>query len=158
MQRLLIYITIAALMLAGGFYAYKYWRSYTREQQTIKAVKDARGMLIDSLKDPLSAQFRSDSLFQQNKVVCGEINAKNSLGGYVGFKRYIAKSGQYIIEGASFASWDLKGNVEEPPTYYVDAISMIDGRGKASATTLESISADAMADEIFRWLWKTNCL
>ncbi len=44
-----------------------------------------------SLKDPESAQFRN--LFiagkDDTKAVCGEVNAKNSYGGYVGFKKFI---------------------------------------------------------------------
>lgn len=35
------------------------------------------------LKDPQSAVFRNQ------RVNCGEVNAKNSFGGYIGFERYI---------------------------------------------------------------------
>ena len=39
------------------------------------------------LKDPDSAQFRN--LQYTPPFVCGEVNAKNSFGGYNGFERFI---------------------------------------------------------------------
>lgn len=49
----------------------------------------------DSLKDPDSARFRSLELHASEsavpwKALCGEVNAKNSFGGYVGFRRFVA--------------------------------------------------------------------
>lgn len=40
------------------------------------------------LNDPESAQFRNEAV--EGAAVCGEVNAKNQMGGYVGFSRYIA--------------------------------------------------------------------
>lgn len=44
------------------------------------------------LKDPDSAQFR------KVKNTCGEVNAKNSFGGYTGYKRFLIYEGQVLIE------------------------------------------------------------
>lgn len=55
------------------------------EKETISSVKS-------SLKDPDSAQF------QNVKGYCGEVNAKNSYGGYTGFKRFISVDGNTVIE------------------------------------------------------------
>lgn len=55
------------------------------EKETISAVKK-------SLKDPNSAQF------QNVKGYCGEVNAKNSYGGYTGYKRFISVDGRTIID------------------------------------------------------------
>lgn len=47
------------------------------------------------LVDPDSAQFRNQS------GKCGEVNAKNRMGGYTGFKRYVVLSEELaFIEGA----------------------------------------------------------
>lgn len=51
------------------------------------------------LKDPQSAQFRDvkiviNTLSQQ--TVCGEVNAKNSYGGYTGFKPFYTTDGKNI--------------------------------------------------------------
>jgi hypothetical protein len=45
------------------------------------------------LKDPDSAQFRK-TYFHRGKsgvpVACGQVNAKNSMGGYSGFQRFVS--------------------------------------------------------------------
>ncbi|MGV8987788.1 MAG: hypothetical protein ACOH2H_16060 [Cypionkella sp.] len=46
------------------------------------------------LFDPSSAQFREDSTFRLSNaevVVCGQMNAKNRLGGYIGFSPYYVR-------------------------------------------------------------------
>jgi hypothetical protein len=57
------------------------------EPDVVEATKQA---LANSLKDPGSAQFRNTRLVAHpaGMVVCGEVNAKNSHGGYVGFRRF----------------------------------------------------------------------
>ena len=45
-----------------------------------------------SLKDPQSAQF------QNLYGYCGEVNSKNSYGGYVGFKKYIVVNQTVLME------------------------------------------------------------
>lgn len=51
----------------------------------------------DVLKDPESARFRSEFVGKDG-AVCGFVNAKNSYGGYGGFKRYIAAPGFVAVE------------------------------------------------------------
>lgn len=59
--------------------------------------KSAEELLIESaqqtialqLKDPQSVQFRNMKGSERAKMVCGELNAKNGMGGYVGFKRFM---------------------------------------------------------------------
>ncbi len=58
-------------------------------------VNEAKDYIINSLKDPGSANFREVKIFQVEHIggidifVCGEVNAKNSYGGYVGFKNFV---------------------------------------------------------------------
>lgn len=47
-----------------------------------------RAAVMDGLKDPDSAKFKPFTLVTDadgNKKVCGQVNAKNAYGGYVGF-------------------------------------------------------------------------
>lgn len=48
--------------------------------------------VANKMKDPNSAEFRDWHAFQSQKglLVCGEVNAKNSYGGYVGFTHFVA--------------------------------------------------------------------
>jgi hypothetical protein len=45
----------------------------------------AIALLSEGLKDPMSAQVRHLRPGRYPESVCGEVNAKNSMGGYVGF-------------------------------------------------------------------------
>ena len=49
--------------------------------------------VLSRLKDPDSAEFK-DVFFARAKdnvpVVCGEVNSKNSFGGFVGFQSFIS--------------------------------------------------------------------
>ena len=60
-------------------------------------IDDAKGMVSASLKDPDSATFKNVKVYRvKNKntgnvnvsAVCGEVNAKNSYGGYVGYSNF----------------------------------------------------------------------
>lgn len=57
----------------------------------IKVQRVAQGFVLANLKDPESAEFRDQ------KGLCGEVNAKNSFGGYTGFKRFMAASEEMVV-------------------------------------------------------------
>lgn len=82
-----------AVVLAA---AVTYWLKY-EDWVTLPA---ARAMISAQMKDPDSTKFRSDR-FTKSGWLCGELNAKNSMGGYVGFKRFISggANGVFYIEG-----------------------------------------------------------
>lgn len=64
---------------------------------------EAKRDISRSLKDPSSAQwqdlFVSRSEGGEHLALCGEMNARNSYGGYTGFKRF------FWVEGAEKFSW-----------------------------------------------------
>lgn len=76
--------------------------------QEIKLQRLAREFVSTQLKDPDSADFR------HQRGMCGEVNAKNSFGGYAGFKRFIAANAEMVFleddkrleAGAFQAAWD----------------------------------------------------
>ncbi len=53
-------------------------------------IADAKQTIASGLKDPNSVQFRKLRLGHEGfkPVLCGELNAKNSYGGYVGFRQF----------------------------------------------------------------------
>lgn len=88
----------ASLDLVGGYSvatAY-YLQSNTEES----AIEKAKASIQRDLKDPDSAQFRNIRIekFGNGKVICGEVNAKNSYGGYVGYRRFVASPESSTIE------------------------------------------------------------
>lgn len=60
-----------------------------------KAMESVRKTLVD----PNSASFRNVRVLEgySSHLVCGEVNAKNSLGGYIGFKKFIVLSNKVSI-------------------------------------------------------------
>ena len=49
----------------------------------------ARAWMLENLRDPGSAEFRRLATSTRDpNVVCGEVNAKNALGGYSGFRTF----------------------------------------------------------------------
>lgn len=58
----------------------------------------AKQAVMAKLKDPGSVQWR-DLTYDGRDNVCGYFNAKNSFGGYAGFKRFRYLLGQVWIEG-----------------------------------------------------------
>lgn len=70
-----------------------------------KTVEEAKKAVKGSLKDPESARFQSVRIasYLSGSVVCGEVNAKNSYGGYTGFKRFMAG-----VKNIDFYSYDNK--------------------------------------------------
>ncbi len=68
-----------------------------REQENRQDLWIIKGKeaVLQKLKDPDSAKFR-DVYFHRGKlgmpVACGQVNAKNSMGGYAGFQRFVSGS------------------------------------------------------------------
>jgi len=65
-----------------------------------KAIENSKAAILSTLKDPRSAVFRN-IIVRNDFYVCGEMNAKNSFGGYVGFKKFINTGGI-----ATLTSWE----------------------------------------------------
>lgn len=90
-----VLILIACALLAGAARA--------GDAQPFKPLADdkkLRGMLIEhsELKDPFTVEFRSVVVREVLPIVegnptkhvfCGELNAKNSYGGYAGWSRFV---------------------------------------------------------------------
>jgi len=53
------------------------------------------------LKDPSTAQFRNLTFHEKSRAICGEINGKNSYGGYVGFRPFAYVDGRAIVMPSS---------------------------------------------------------
>lgn len=68
----------------------------------ILAIRDA---VKETLKDPDSAKFKTELV--SGNIVCGEVNAKNSYGGYSGGRKYMAVDGTITFENESklFPQW-----------------------------------------------------
>lgn len=56
----------------------------------------AKDTVSRDMKDPASVQFRD--VKATDAAVCGEVNAKNSYGAYVGFRRFVVADGRARVD------------------------------------------------------------
>lgn len=87
---------ILVLVLVVGMTAPKTAEEMQAEKAS-EAISTAKAIITSTLKDPESAEFK-DPVYS-NGAVCGRVNAKNSLGGYGGFKRYVVIGPVASLEG-----------------------------------------------------------
>lgn len=63
---------------------------------TYKILKIAQDNVRARLKDPASATFKGEFVAKTG-IPCGEVNSKNSFGGYTGYQRYMASGGGLAV-------------------------------------------------------------
>lgn len=66
-------------------------------------ISQARAAVKSNLNDADSAKFRNERVYRVNggTTVCGEVNAKNRMGGYAGFQQFSVAEGIIVNIGAS---------------------------------------------------------
>lgn len=88
----LMFSVLVVLALIGAALSY-------RQFVLVPPLKDR---VLKLLKDPASAQFRDLHYYGDwtvsSGLLCGEVNAKNAIGGYVGFRSFTADAKQGTIE------------------------------------------------------------
>jgi len=74
MRNVLVSLCLFMAVLVGGYI----W--YTQPEPGWQQ------RLVSNLNDPESAQIRDVKISKVTGWICGQINSKNEMGGYVGFK------------------------------------------------------------------------
>lgn len=137
---------------AATLYAkYDAWITLPKAREPVRAIT----------KDPQSAQFKADYLTSSGWL-CGEMNAKNEYGAYVGFKRFMsnAKSGKIYFEGSGLIG---ELNTEEILKGLDKKIALLKKQNeiKAAGGTVMKYSdgeRERIAlQEVFEDHWKENC-
>jgi hypothetical protein len=79
-------------------------------------IKKVKSVTAYRLKDPASAQFRNIRRIEQTRqdgsvteLICGEVNGKNSFGGYTGFTTFhvVRNNRQFVLRGVGDADTDF---------------------------------------------------
>lgn len=75
--------------------------TFLKKNKEKVAIEKAKDVVKNNLKDPDSAKFKDVEIksYKDGKLICGYVNAKNSYGGYNGFKPFAASPTQAIIAG-----------------------------------------------------------
>ena len=66
-------------------------------------VAKAQTFIIDNAKDPTSVQWGTIWVF--NRQVCGFLNAKNSFGGYTGYRRFWTHGDVVMVDSMFDKEW-----------------------------------------------------
>ncbi len=83
-----------------------------RAKANARLTEKLRAQVVERLKDPSSAQFKSETLVKMSSSkdspvsLCGEVNAKNGFGGYVGFSRFISNDQGLVVFAKDEESFD----------------------------------------------------
>lgn len=100
-------LKLAVATLAISAFAFP---AFAQKGKDAKFVADAKRVVSDSFKDPDSAKFRDLGIYQrynsEQRFLCGEVNAKNSYGAYVGYKSF------YYTEGDSHVISDEDSRID----------------------------------------------
>lgn len=85
MKRMGIFLFAAAMAITPAA---------AQKSSSAKFVNDAKKVVADAFRDPDSVRFRDMGIYQKYnselKYICGEVNAKNGYGAYVGYKSFYA--------------------------------------------------------------------
>ena len=146
MKKIVIVCMVFVAILLGVRQGFNKFTEYKATQQRHEASQVLRSQIVKSLKDPVTVQWRKELLSTDSKTLCGEVNAKNSLGGYVGFKRYIANHAGYLVEGAPFQSWYMDSNKTPVPDYMAQGAQLSDSGQQVM-----------FARDVFNFFWTSNC-
>lgn len=80
MRKLIIWVAILLIVFTGCAVSIRYYIAHQSRQP-----------VLEKLNDPDSAKFRNERFvggWTISGVMCGEINAKNRMGGYIGYVKY----------------------------------------------------------------------
>lgn len=96
-ERMRIAIISAVALLASNATAQTFLDETSKNVDQSK-LKGSIARIMKELKDPTSIQIRNlkPSRTSPERLICGEFNAKNSFGGYVGFKLFMS-DGEALI-------------------------------------------------------------
>ena len=81
-----IFLVVIPLGSGSLFAAHWYTDTYLPGAERARRAESAQELIRAKLSDPASAQFRSVVVYRD--AVCGEVNAKNRFGGYIGFTAF----------------------------------------------------------------------
>jgi hypothetical protein len=102
-------IMLIGLLLAGSAFAAKPKPPVEDAVKVAEAklIVDGQARITSGLTDPDSGRFRNVFVSPRGRAVCGEVNAKNRMGGYAGFRRFISAKD--------------KAGIEEDGTYFAES-------------------------------------
>jgi hypothetical protein len=91
---------VDALAITAAREAKRVLDASQKEVDDATAIERIKSRVKGTLKDPSSADFK-DVRISTPGWVCGEINAKNGFGGYVGFRHFVGRDDKAYIDSGT---------------------------------------------------------
>lgn len=126
--------------------------AHAEDPANTQAIEDAKSRIAFKMKDPESARFADVSVNMTGKtpLVCGWINAKNSFGGYVGFKPfYVLGTLAEVRDDAS--AGNLNNHITFDGAWSICKPGIEESFG-AALVTLPKIDADKRCEKLSKTL------
>lgn len=127
-----------------------------------------RSYASKQLKDPSSATYRNEIL-KKTGWLCGELNSKNSYGGYVGFKRFFVSSpaeayledvgfvgegrSEFVEQQAISEALDVKVEILKERRELLESLKLAQTALVTSGDDIDLL----VRKRIFEKKWKTAC-
>ena len=127
---------------------------YNWKKEKWFVIPEARAAIQSKLRDPESAQFRNERI-SSTGVLCGEVNAKNGMGGYVGFRKFFSHSSANYIEGTGSLDEPTHEEFIERLGREIEMMKNYNAAGVAHPAR-EKITEQALA-KMFNDKWKEHC-
>lgn len=148
-------LIVAAITLAAAAAATAYKWDDLVVKPTMRAAVEA------SMKDPSSVLYRNEVIAHDARV-CGELNAKNGYGAYVGFKRFISEEHRFAIEGDDVDSWRVgeasTAEVMDAMQLRIEVLQAANKMMAASGVRMSQSEVDAQVKAVaFQRLWDSKC-
>lgn len=112
-------------------------------------ITEAKQSIASDLKDPNSVEYRNLHKYSES-VVCGEYNAKNSYGGYIGFKPFIyGSTGENYIRKMDANSNEIYSLCNDAPKKFLayDRSNLFIEMNKLS-TTCKDLKVSSLCDQM----------
>jgi hypothetical protein len=108
-------ILVVTLLVASTLAAARDDTAIVAKADDEAVIAAAKVVVASGLKDPDSAQFRNIFVRQgkTKRAICGEVNAKNSYGGYIGYRTFT------VLEGDTRALIKQGDEVMDP---FIDSV------------------------------------
>ena len=101
----------------------------TTPTNSAKLFNKAKVLVADRMRDPEATRFKDDfAAYTTNtgdEIVCGTVNAKNAMGGYVGYKTFYVR-----MSGNTVKAWQMASEDDE---YGMQANAIINACNEAAS-------------------------
>jgi hypothetical protein len=142
MQKYIIICGSIILLIVSGTLLLKWdeWFTWPKKRESMRSF----------FKDPQSMQYRNQH--SNGYYLCGEVNAKNAMGGYVGFEKFISYEDGFAVRGSTTNKFTSKSDSTDELVWKLGVVARLTRESGRNPTDQE------LSIEFFNRLWSQYCV